>query len=149
MKKQSLHSERLQKGNRRFYFDIRETEQGNNFLTVNEITVKQDDDPQRRQIMVFESEVDQFAAALVRTLLHFNVKEETQQKSKPRTTRIQEVKANYARAYEPWTKSEDAKLALLFSEGKSKTEIGKKLERNPGAINLRIEKLDLTKPIAA
>jgi len=148
MKKQSLHSERIQKGNRRFYFDIRETEQGSNFLTINEITAKQDEDNQRRQIMVFESEVDQFSAALMRTLLHFNVKEKQQQPT-ARMARIKEAKATYARAYEPWTKAEDAKLALLFSEGKSKTAIGKELERNPGAINLRIEKLGLTQPMAA
>lgn len=147
MKKQSLYSEKLEKGNRRFYFDIRETEKGSNYFTINEITTKENEDDKRRQIMVFENEVDRFAAAIVRTLLHFNVKDSKVPQAK--VARIQEAKAKYARAYEPWTKKEDAELALLYSQGKSKTEIGTSLQRNPGAINVRIEKLNLVKPVAA
>ncbi len=149
MKKQSLYSEKLTKGNRQFYFDINETEKGSNYLKINEITVKADEDPQRRGIMVFESEVDRFAAALVRSLLHFNVKENTEAPKEARVARIKEAKAKYSRAYEPWSKKEDAELALLYSQGKTMTEIGKSLERNPGAINIRIEKLNLVKTVAA
>ncbi|MFT4667663.1 MAG: hypothetical protein ACI8YQ_000695 [Polaribacter sp.] len=149
MKKQSLYSERLEKGNRRFYFDINETEKGSNYLKINEITVKADEDPQRRQIMVFENEIDRFAAALVRSLLHFKVKESAEAPNEARVTRIKETKTKYSRAYEPWSKKEDAELALLYSQGKTMTEIGESLERNPGAINIRIEKLTLVKAVAA
>ena len=149
MKKQSLYSEKLEAGNRKFYFDIRETEKGSNYFTVNEITVKENEDDQRRQIMVFENEIDRFAAALVRTLLHFNVKEKTQAPTEARVARMNEAKAKYSRAYEPWTKKKDVELALLYSQGKTMTEIGESLQRNPGAINIRIEKLGLVKAVAA
>ena len=107
------------------------------------------EDDQRRQIMVFENEIDRFAAALVRTLLHFNVKEKTQAPTESKISRMNEAKAKYSRAYEPWTKKEDAELALLYSQGKTMTEIGESLQRNPGAINIRIEKLGLVKAVAA
>jgi PurA ssDNA and RNA-binding protein len=149
MKKQSLYSEKLEKGNRKFYLDVRETEKGSNFLSVSEITTKENEEDQRRQIVIFESEIDQFAAALVRTLLQFNVSEQPQAKPEARIARINEAKATYARAYEPWDKKEDAELALLFSQGKTMTEIGESLQRNPGAINIRIEKLGLVKTLAA
>jgi len=123
MKKQSLYTERFETGNRKFYFDILETERGNNFLKINQVTAKENEDNQYNSIAVFESEVDQFSAALVRTLLHFNIKAKTELQPEARTARIQESKTSYSRAYEPWSKKEDAKLALWFSQGITKTEI--------------------------
>ena len=144
MRKQNLYSEFVEKGNRCFYFDIRETERGDNYFVLSEITRKKDDDDQRRQILVFENEMDKFGAAFMRTLLHFEMKQK-----EAKIARIQEAKARYNRAYEPWTKKEDAELALLFGEGKTITEIGEKLQRQPGAIKLRVDKLNLTKAVAA
>ena len=117
---------------------------------MSEITSKENEEDQRRQIIIFENEIDAFAAALVRTLLQFNVSEQPEAaKPEARIARINEAKATYARAYEPWSKKEDAELAMLFSEGKTMTEIGERLQRNPGAINIRIEKLELVKTVAA
>jgi len=144
-----LYSERVESKDRRFYFDINETERGSNYLSICEVTAKENEENKSNRIFVFESQIDQFSAALVRTLLHFNVKTQTKTSNGARVARIKEAKVKYARAYEAWTKKEDAELALLYSQGKTMTEIGESLERNPGAINIRIEKLNLVKTIAA
>ena len=143
MKKQSLYTERVESGKRSFYFDIRESEKGSNYLVISELNKKEEGGTDRRQIIIFENEIDRFGASFVRSLLHFT------QKTSSKTARIEEAKVKYARAYEPWSKKEDAELALLFSQGKMVDDIAQSLKRQPGAIKLRIDKLELVKPQAA
>lgn len=46
-------------------------------------------------------------------------------------------------AYERWTEEDDEKLELLFCEGKTVRELSVIFERNEGAIESRIKKLEL------
>ena len=56
---------------------------------------------------------------------------------------MEHTKEKFANAYKPWTDEEDIKLTELFCEGKKPKEISEILQRNTGAINSRIEKLEL------
>ena len=56
---------------------------------------------------------------------------------------MEQTKEKYANAYKPWTDEEDLKLTELFCTGKKSKEISEILQRNTGAINSRIEKLEL------
>jgi len=56
---------------------------------------------------------------------------------------MEQTKANFANAYKAWSDEEDFKLTELFCLRKKPTEISKILQRNPGAITSRIDKLDL------
>lgn len=71
MKKQSLHTEQSRKGHRRFYFDIKDTRHGKNYMTISSIKMKENEAPERSQIIIFESEMDGFAGAFMRSLLNF------------------------------------------------------------------------------
>ena len=51
----------------------------------------------------------------------------------------------HARKYEPWTRSEDDKLAAMHSAGKDKKEIAEELQRQTSAITHRLRGLGLIK----
>jgi hypothetical protein len=58
---------------------------------------------------------------------------------------LSKVRETAPRAYEPWDTSEDNRLAALFKEGKDIGEIGKILQRQDGAIRVRLRRLGLIK----
>ena len=57
--------------------------------------------------------------------------------------RMRLVKDQYPRAYEPWDKFEEQRLRELHDEGCSINEISTELQRQPGAIRSRLDKLPL------
>ncbi len=137
MKKQSLYTETIDAGNRAFYFDIREAENGSNYLVISEVSKKEDGQTERRQLLIFENEIDRFAAKIGRSLLNFV------RKTTSKEARIAKAKEKYPNAYEPWTKKEDDQLATLYQQGNNTFQISENLQRQPGAIKIRIEKLKL------
>lgn len=56
---------------------------------------------------------------------------------------VEKIRQKHEQAYMPWTQQDDAKLELLFCEGKSTKELAQLFGRNEGAINSRIKKLEL------
>ena len=57
---------------------------------------------------------------------------------------MDEMKAKYERAYNPWTADEEKMLKKYYFQGLKDLEISKLLGRNEGAINSRKKKLGLT-----
>ena len=53
------------------------------------------------------------------------------------------IRAEHARAYEPWTQGEDSLLRLRFTEGTSVEELSKLFHRQPSGIHSRLVKLGL------
>ena len=56
---------------------------------------------------------------------------------------IEKIRETHKQAYSPWTTEDDNKLELLFCQGKNVKELAQIFERNEGAINSRINKLEL------
>ena len=57
------------------------------------------------------------------------------------TSYMEQQKAVYPNAYEPWTENDDTKLVTLYKEGKSVNELTNIFLRNSGAIKARLLKL--------
>lgn len=58
----------------------------------------------------------------------------------PREARIRAARERHARVFEPWTEEEDARLLLRWSEGAKLADLGRALQRPPGAIRMRLER---------
>lgn len=56
---------------------------------------------------------------------------------------MEQTKEKFRNAYKPWSDEDDLKLEELFYEGKNFRELSEIFQRNIGAINSRIEKLEL------
>lgn len=59
----------------------------------------------------------------------------------PHEERIARIKEKYPRAYESWSKDEEQKLIELHLASKTTEEISAELQRQPGAIRSRLDKL--------
>lgn len=57
-----------------------------------------------------------------------------------REERIQRLRLEHPRAYEPWTEEEDARLLFRFHEGLKVAELARAFGRQPNAIRARLEK---------
>jgi len=71
MQAKPLHTELIRSGNRSFFFDIKQSEKGNAYLTIN-ITQKQEDGTYNRdKITVFEREMVKFGEGMMRAMINF------------------------------------------------------------------------------
>ena len=59
--------------------------------------------------------------------------------------KLEDIKLEHPRAYEPWNDEEEKKLIQLFSESKTISEIAKLMGRQTGGIKSRLKKLGLIK----
>lgn len=57
--------------------------------------------------------------------------------------RMEEIKANFPKAWSKWSYEEDQKLAAMFMSGKKVSEIASHLRRAPGGIFSRLRKMNL------
>jgi DNA-directed RNA polymerase specialized sigma24 family protein len=97
--------------------------------------------------MVFEEDLGAFSNGLDKALsfLKQDSEEKTKSGTKEKSYRLKDIRKQYPRAYEKWEPEEDDLLAEKYYEGLSVAEIAAFLERKPGAIRARLNKIDLTK----
>ena len=58
---------------------------------------------------------------------------------------LDEIRKDHPRAFEKWNKKEDEDLMNFYSNRRKITEIAQILQRSPGSIKIRLEKLGLIK----
>jgi len=58
--------------------------------------------------------------------------------------RLQRIKAQFPNAYEPWSAEDDERLKSSSEKGMSIDALAKTLQRQPGAIRSRLNKLGIT-----
>lgn len=63
-----------------------------------------------------------------------------------RIINLTEIRKEHPRAYEKWEPPEDNELTAFYRNGKKIDEIAQLLQRQPGAIRSRLDKLGLIRP---
>ncbi len=135
MQAKPLHTELIRSGNRSFFFDIKQSEKGNAYLTIN-ITQKQEDGTyNRNKIAIMEHEMVNFGEGIMRAMINF--------RQTGREAIIETAREKYPNAFSPWTKAEDKTLTDFYVQEMEIIEIAQELGRNENAIIARIEKLKL------
>ncbi|WCM41038.1 PUR family DNA/RNA-binding protein [Flavobacterium sp. CBA20B-1] len=140
MNKNKLHTDKIVKGKRTYFFDIKKSEQADLYLTISE-KKKTDNTSEHHRVMIFEEDLKDFVDTFRNALLKF--KELQQPKTEEKKYSIEKIRATPQNAYQPWTEEDDEKLELLFCEGKKVKELTHIFERKEGAITSRIKKLEL------
>jgi hypothetical protein len=146
MKKQNvLHTERVQSNGKVYYLDLKEAENGNNYLVINQTKMMEDDKSERIKMILFENEIEQFASAFSRILFKFNPSERQLEKQNGKYDEkyIEDMRKEHPNAFFPWTKEDEELLAALFNDGKTVSELSKSFQRNEGGIVARLAKLGL------
>ena len=88
-----------------------------------------------QQICIPQAELSDFCQQLIDTIKFLH--------RQPQSHSYKEIRKTYRKAYTQWTREEEAILISNFERGASIKEIAQLLERQPGAIASRINKLDL------
>jgi len=79
---------------------------------------------------------------LLKTFIPNNEKEnKINEKQANKSYAVEEVRKNYKKAYEKWTKEEDHLLLELYRKEIKALELANRFERKPGAIRSRLKKL--------
>lgn len=137
-----LYSDKLTKGKRTYFFDIKKSEQGDLYLKVSE-SKKTDDGFEHHRLMVFDEDLKDFVDTFRKALAKFKELKTPQPDVGSKAYSVEKIRQSHQKAYMPWTSEDDSKLELLFYEGKKVNEIAKVFGRNSGAITARIKKLEL------
>jgi len=136
-----LYTMKLIRGNRSYFFDIKQTEQKDFYIKLTE-SKKSVDGFEHHRIMVFEEDIEDFMVSFTQCLASYHkLKEAKLIEIKPNA--YSKTQENHAKAYMPWTTEDDDKLEDLYYEKKTIKELALIFERKEGAIESRIEKLGL------
>ena len=136
-----IYSDKITKGTRTYFFDIKKSEKGDLYLKVSE-SKKTENGYEHHRLMVFDEDLKDFVEALKKSLTKFKELKEPKQ-TDGKTYSVEKIRETHQQAYLPWTAEDDNKLELLFCEGKKVKELAEIFGRNTGAINSRIKKLEL------
>jgi catalase (peroxidase I) len=143
MKKQNvLHTERVNSNGKVYFLDLKEAENGNNYLVITQSKMREDDKYERIKMILFESEIEQFATAFSRIIFKFNPSEK-QNGGKFNEEYVEKIRKEHPNAFQPWTKEDEELLTALFNDGKTVIELSKSFQRNEGGIKARLAKLGL------
>ena len=138
MNKDEIYSDKIIKGSRTYFFDIKKSENEDLYLKISESKKTQDGFDHFR-IMVFEENLKDFATAFKKAIEKFK----SLKKQKDKTYSVEKIRETHKKAYLHWTQEDDNKLKTLFYEGKKVEELAKIFERKKGAVSSRIKKLEL------
>jgi DNA-directed RNA polymerase specialized sigma24 family protein len=141
MSKEEIYTDKLTKGNRTYFFDIKKSESGDLYLKISE-SKKTESGFDHHRLMVFDEDLKDFVEALKKSLTKFKELKEPKP-TDGKTYSVEKIRETHQQAYLPWTAEDDNKLELLFCEGKKVKELAEIFGRNVGAINSRIKKLEL------
>lgn len=140
MDNNELFNDKITKGNRTYFFDVKKSENGGLYLSVSE-SKRTDDGFEKYKILIFEEDIKDFKKLFNRAVKKLEKLTDPENEKKSYT--LDNVREQHPKAYRPWSTEDDEKLEDLFCEGKTIKELAATFERKEGAITSRIKKLEL------
>ena len=140
MDNNELFTDKITKGNRTYFFDVKRSENGSLYLSVSE-SKRTDDGFEKHKILIFEEDIKDFKKVLNRAVK--KLEKLTDPESDKNGYTLDDIREQHPQAYLPWSPEDDEKLEALFCEGKTVKELANIFERKAGAITSRIKKLEL------
>lgn len=139
MEKNEMYTDKLRRGNRTYFFDIKQSEKKSLYLKITE-RKKVGERVDYYHIIIYEEDFDAFDKSY-RKLISKSKK--LRNKESEKAYSVMEIRKRHRQAYLPWTEEDDNKLEVLYCERKTVKELSIIFERNEGAIQSRIKKLKL------
>ncbi|QIH32314.1 DUF3276 family protein [Sphingobacterium sp. DR205] len=140
MDNNELFTDKITKGNRTYFFDVKKSENGSLYLSVSE-SKRADDGFEKYKILIFEEDIRDFKKVFNRAVK--KLEKLTDLESDKKSYTLDDIREQHPQAYRPWSAEDDEKLEALFCEGKTVKELAATFERKEGAITSRIKKLEL------
>lgn len=139
-KKNVVHTEKVIKKNKAFFLDLKEAENGSDYLVINQTRTNAEGERERVKMILFEEDLERFSQAFVKVLFYFNNRA-TQSKREAYQAKVRE---DFPNAYQLWTKEDEDLLKELYRQGHGVEELMVHFKRNKGGIEKRLEILGLS-----
>jgi len=140
MENKELFTDKITKGNRTYFFDVKRSENGSLYLSVSE-SKRTDDGFEKYKILIFEEDIKDFKKIFNRAVRKLEKLTDPNDDNKRYT--LEDIREQHPQAYRPWSTEDDENLEALFCEGKTVKELANIFEPKEGAITSRIKKLEL------
>ena len=167
MTEEDIYSEKYQRNNRTYFFDVKKSKKDYLYLKITESKIT-DSEIEKQRIFVFEEDIPAFVDSFIRTLEELNknknynlISENSIEDAKPEIKSnpaekkpisgsdktlaysVEKIRQFHKNAYMKWSKEDDEKLEKLYCEQISINELCKIFGRRIGAIKHRIAHLEL------
>ena len=134
-KRQELFSISVAAGSRTYFFDVKESVNGNKYLKISESRRDPEGEFEHSRVMVYEEHIEQFLDG-VKQAVHFMTEGE-------QAYSVERIRRQYPNAYARWNDEQDRFLREAYGQGQTIAELAAQLGRQPGAIESRLRKLGL------
>ena len=101
MNDKEIYSDKITKGNRTYFFDIKKSEKGDLYLKISE-SKKTGGGFEHHIIMVFDEDLNDFVETLKKSLTKFEELKEPMQNDGI-TYSVEKIRETHQKAYLPWT----------------------------------------------
>ena len=138
--RRELFSEKVTAGSRTYFFDVKQSQEGTRYLVISESRAV-GAEYEHHRVMMFEENIEAFIAGFDKAIAFLGIRQ------KPKSYSVEEVRQQHPKAYAKWSSDEDEALRKKYDEGMSVAELARFFQRQPSAIQSRLAKLGLKKPV--
>ena len=137
MKKENiLHQERIAaQKNKTYFLDLKEAENGSNYLVINQI-IQTGETKERKRLIFFEKELAQFGESMIRIIMKFKASNRSEEY-------IAKIRKEYPNAFQPWKPEDDFTLKAMVKKSNELSKMAKHFGRKETAIIARMKKLNI------
>lgn len=107
-----LFSERVPAGSRTYFFDVKESQDGDKYLVISD-SRNTDSGYEYYRVMVFEEFFEDFQAGYAKAMAFLDLPEAS---SNSKTYSVDKIRKQYPRAYKKWSPGEDEALEMKFDQ---------------------------------
>jgi DNA-directed RNA polymerase specialized sigma24 family protein len=132
-RRKELFSERVTAGRRTYFFDVKESANGDKYLTISESWRDNEDRFEHSRVMVFEEYVPESYDGIRQAIRFIAGKEQAYS--------VEQIRRQHPRAYARWTEDKDRLLTEKHGQGRTIDELAEQLGRQPSAIRSRLQRL--------
>ena len=140
---EGLNFGKFSSGSKTYFFDLKYAQNGDLYLRLSSVKESAEIKAQRNHLFVFEEDFDEFERCVLQLLSQAKKMRNLEIGDSEGLTLMEAIKKVHKQAYQPWEKTDDERLELYYSQGKSIRELTLIFERKEGAIRSRIKKLGL------
>ena len=134
-RREELFSTNVAGGSRTYFFDVKESVNGDKYLTISESRKDGEGGFEHGRVMVYEEYIDQFLNGVKQAIQFMTVGE--------KAYAVGQIRRWHPKAYARWTEEEDCSLREAWEQGKVIGDLAGQFGRQPGAIQSCLRKLGL------
>jgi hypothetical protein len=134
-RREELFSANVAAGSRMYFFDVKESVNGDRYLTISESRKDGEGGFEHNRVMVYEEHIEQFLTGAKQAIQFMT--------GGKKAYSVERIRRQHPKAYARWTEEEDRSLRGAWEQGKAIGELAEEFGRQPGAIRSRLRKLGL------